>query len=67
MCEMTIVTKQNGRERVLAEHASTLEVTETGLLVGSLLDEPCRIDGATVCSIDFLHGKLVVALKEDRA
>lgn len=66
MCEMTIVMKQDGRESVLAEHAATLEVTETGLLVGSLLDEPRRIDGVTVRSIDFLHGKLTVVFRENR-
>ena len=66
MCEMTIVTRQGDREKVLAEHASTLEVTETGIVVGTLLEEPRRIDGAVVRSIDFLHGKLTVTLKEGR-
>jgi len=60
MCQMSIVLEQDGREEVILDNASLLEVIDDGLRVSALFEEPRLIPHASVRAIDFLHGKVSV-------
>ena len=60
MCQMSIILVQDGKEEVILENASLLEVTDDGVRVSALFEEPKLIRGAMVRAIDFLHGKVTV-------
>lgn len=60
MCQMSIILVEDGKEEVLMENASLLEVTDDGVRVSALFEEPKLIRGAAVRAIDFLHGKVTV-------
>jgi len=60
MCQMSIVLEQDGREEVILDNASLLEVIDDGLRVSALFEEPRLIPHASVRAIDFLHGKVTV-------
>ncbi len=60
MCQMSIVLEQDGKEGVLLENASLLEVIDDGVRVSALFEEPKLILQASVSAIDFLHGKVTV-------
>lgn len=60
MCQMSIVLEQGGKEEVIQENASLLEVVDDGLRVSALFEEPKFIPNASVRAIDFLHGKVTV-------
>ncbi|MDG4475332.1 CooT family nickel-binding protein [Thiovibrio frasassiensis] len=57
---MSIILVGDGKEEVLLENASLLEVTDDGVRVSALFEEPKFIRGAAVRAIDFLHGKVTV-------
>jgi len=60
MCQMSIVLEQDGKEELIQENATLLEVTKDGLMVSALFEEPRLIPKASVRAIDFLHGKVTV-------
>jgi len=60
MCQMSIILEQDGKEEVILENASLLEVTDEGVRVSALFEEAKIIKGAEVRAIDFLHGKVTV-------
>lgn len=66
MCQMSIILEKNGTEEIILESASTLEVTEKGIEVGTLFDPPRTVKNVKVKKIDFLGGKVtLVSEKED--
>ena len=68
MCQMSVVyEKEDGSQEVVMENASLLEVTDGGIRVSALFEEPRFIAGAAVRSIDFLHGRVtVISSKEGK-
>ncbi|MBU4033728.1 MAG: CooT family nickel-binding protein [Proteobacteria bacterium] len=60
MCQMSIVLEHDGKEEMIQESATLLEVTKDGLMVSALFEEPKLIRNASVRAIDFLHGKVTV-------
>ncbi|MGV1100638.1 CooT family nickel-binding protein [Thiovibrio sp. JS02] len=60
MCQMSIILEQDGKEEVFLENASFLEVTEEGVRVSALFEEPRLIKGGAVRSVDFLKGRVTV-------
>ena len=60
MCQMRIILKQGGSEEVVLENAALLEVTDEGILVNALFEQPKLIHGATVSGIDFLENKVTL-------
>ena len=60
MCQMSIVLEQDGKEEVILDNASLLEVVDDGVRVSALFEEPKLILHASVRAIDFLHGKVTV-------
>lgn len=67
MCQARIVLKQADTDEVVLEDASQLDVTDKGVWVASLFDQPKLIPGAKVLSIDFLSGMVILTGKGDRA
>ena len=67
MCQMRIVLEQDGKESVVAENASLLEVGVDGLRISTLFEEPQFIPGAAVRAIDFLNGRVTVTRKGEGA
>ena len=67
MCQMRIVLKQGGSEKVVLENAALLEVTAEGIRVSALFEEPVLIPGAEVCDIDFLKSKLTLTTSSRKA
>ena len=56
MCQMSIVVERDGAEEKIMENASRLEVTDEGVVVSALFEEPKLVPGARVSRIDFLDG-----------
>ena len=67
MCQMSIVLEQDGKEAVVAENASLLEVSADGLRISTLFEEPQFIPGAVVRAIDFLNGRVTVIRKGEKS
>jgi len=60
MCQMRIILKQGGSEEVVLENAALLKVTDDGILVNALFEQPKLIRGAAVSGIDFLENKVTL-------
>ena len=60
MCQMRIVLKQDDQEKVVLENAAFLSVTDDGIMVNALFEEPHRIRGVAITSMDFLENKIML-------
>ena len=60
MCQMRIILKQGDSEEVVLENAALLKVTDKGILVNALFEQPKLIRGAAVSAIDFLENKVTL-------
>lgn len=60
MCQMSVVYERDNGQEVIMENASLLEAVDGGIRVSALFEEPRFIAGATVHSIDFLHGRVII-------
>jgi len=60
MCQMRIILKQGDTEEVVLENAALLKVTDEGILVSALFEQPKLIPHAAVSGIDFLGNKVTV-------
>ncbi len=60
MCQMRIILKDGGSEKVVLENAATLKATEEGVFVSAIFEEPHLVPGATVSGIDFLQGDVTL-------
>ena len=52
--------KQGGREEVVLENAALLDVTEEGVTVSALFEQPKLIRDAAVGNIDFLKNEVTL-------
>ena len=60
MCQMRIILKAGSSEEVVLENAALLSVTDEGILVNALFEQPKLIQGAAVSAIDFLENKVTL-------
>ncbi len=60
MCQMTVLLEKDEREELVAEQTTLLEVTEKGVMIHTLFEEPQVVEGVTVARIDFLAGKVIL-------
>ena len=58
MCEIKVVLKQDGTEKLLMENVTRLEVLENGVSITSLFEGSKEFSHAVVRNIDFLAGKV---------
>jgi len=66
MCQMKIILKQGENEEIVLENASTLDVTDKGVTVSAMFENPILIQGGTVRSIDFLNGRVMLTKREGK-
>ncbi len=62
MCQMRVVAEKDGREEVLLENVTRLELVDSGIAVTTLFEGSREFSGAALRHIDFLAGKVVLEL-----
>jgi len=68
MCQMNVVLDHDGEQEKIMDNVTLLEVTDEGVLVSTLFEEPKLVKSAWVKNIDFLSGKVILnskALKDE--
>lgn len=66
MCQASIILKRDDINEVVLENAATLDVTDQGVWVAALFDPPKLVPGASILSIDFLGGKVILTRKDTK-
>ncbi|MCI5207626.1 MAG: CooT family nickel-binding protein [Candidatus Electrothrix sp. ATG2] len=61
MCQLNVVMEREGKQETLMEAVTGLEVTEQGIVLRTYFEEPLTVDNASIKSIDFLGGSVVLA------
>ncbi len=61
MCQLKAVHEQNGRQALLMESVTTVDVRPTGVVLGTYFEEPMTIEGVWIKRLDLLNGVLVLA------
>lgn len=62
MCQMRVVTEKNGEEEVMLENVTSIDVLEKGIAVTTLFEGSKEITGAVIRRMDFLAGKVFLAV-----
>jgi predicted RNA-binding protein len=57
---MNVVLDHDGEEESIMSNVTLLEVTDDGVLVSTLFEEPKLVKSARVKNIDFLTGKVTL-------
>lgn len=65
MCQLNVVMEREGRQETLMEGVTGLEVTELGIILRTYFEEPMTVGQASIKSIDFLGGAVVLAPDSD--
>jgi len=60
MCQMSIVLKHDDKMEVILEDAALLKVTEDGILVNAMFEQPRLIKGVRISAIDFLNNRVTI-------
>jgi len=63
---MKIILKQADSEEVVLENASILELTDKGVMVSAMFEQPKLIPGVQVSYIDFLNGRVTVTKRKGK-
>lgn len=58
MCQMSVLLEKGDTPEIVMENVSQLEVTDDGVKVSTLFEEPKVITNVQVTRIDFLNGKV---------
>lgn len=61
MCQMRVVMEKDGKEEVMLENVTGIEILEKGLAVTTLFEGSREIADAVVRRMDFLAGKVFLA------
>ena len=61
MCQLNVVMEREGKQEILMEAITGLEVTEQGVVLRTYFEEPMTIGNASIKSIDFIGGSVVLA------
>ncbi len=60
MCEMRVIVEHEGKEELLKENITKLEVLTNGVKVSSLFESPTELRDMVIDYIDFTAGKVVL-------
>jgi len=60
MCQMNVILDHDGEQEKIMDNVTLLEVTDKGILVSTLFEEPKLIKSAWVKNIDFLSGEVIL-------
>jgi predicted RNA-binding protein len=66
MCQMNVVLDHDGEQERIMDNVTQLEVTDEGVLVSTLFEEPKLVKSAWVKNIDFLSGKVTLNSKAEK-
>ncbi len=58
MCQTSVFIDKDGKEELLFENVTTLEVVDNGLRIATLFEGSRDLAGAVIKSIDFDGGKV---------
>ena len=61
MCQMNVVFDHDGEQENIMNNVTLLEVTDEGVLVSTLFEEPKLVKSARVKNIDFLNGRVTLS------
>ena len=61
MCQMNVVLDHDGEQENIMNNVTLLEVTNEGVLVSTLFEEPKLVKSAQVKNIDFLNGRVILS------
>ncbi len=64
MCQMSIMLEKDNQQEKIMDNVSLLEVTDAGIMISTLFEEPKVIPNATLKKIDFLDGIVTLVQKE---
>ena len=64
MCQMNVVLEHDGEQEKIMDNVTHLEVTDEGVVVSTLFEEPKLVKSAWVKNIDFQSGLVVLDNKE---
>ena len=53
MCQMNVVLEHDGEQEKIMDNATHLEVTDEGVVVSTLFEEPKLVKSAWIKNIDF--------------
>ena len=56
MCQMNVVLEHDGEQEKIMDNVTHLEVTDEGIVVSTLFEEPKLVKSAWVKDIDFQSG-----------
>jgi predicted RNA-binding protein len=60
MCQMNVMLDHDGQQEKVMENVTSLEVTDKGVVVSTLFEEPKLVEAARVKSIDFVGGTVTL-------
>ena len=60
MCQLRAVLERDGKEEVVLDSITVLDVVDDGVVLSTFFEEPMKIEGVMVQRIDFLGGTLVL-------
>lgn len=60
MCQMNVVLDHDGEQEKIMDNATRLEVTDEGVVVSTLFEEPKLVKSARVRDIDFQTGLVIL-------
>jgi len=60
MCQLRAVLERDGKEEVVLDSITVLDVVDDGVVLSTFFEEPMKIEGVRVQRIDFLGGTLVL-------
>ncbi|MFC1837907.1 CooT family nickel-binding protein [Thermodesulfobacteriota bacterium] len=60
MCQMNVVLEHDGEQEKIMDNATRLEVTDEGVVVSTLFEEPKLVKSAWVKNIDFQGGTVTL-------
>jgi len=63
MCQMRVLVVDAGGEKLIMENVTSLQVSGDAVEVSAFFEEPRKIDGVGIQSIDFQAGKVLLARK----
>ena len=64
MCQISVYITKEGNEELFSEDVTNLSIEENGVQVGTLFEGQKHVDGAILRSIDFMAGKVLLAMQE---
>ena len=60
MCQISVVVEKEGEQEKIMDNVSGLQVTEKGIVLTTLFDEPLSVYDVIISRIDFLGGKVIL-------